>query len=103
MGEEKRNINSRNCYVVNDNTAIVTTQAGFRKFVKWWCNDNDFMGYLEGYPTSYPAIVKMSTGYRGYYYPIATCINASYISSMQKLLSMGIEKCKKFIDKKESK
>ena len=52
----------------------MTTQAGFRKFVKWWCNDNDFMGYLEGYPTSYPAIVKMSTGYRGYYYPLATYI-----------------------------
>ena len=102
MNEQKQNINSGNCYVINDNTAIVTTQAGFRKFVKWWCNDNDFMSDLEGYPKSYPALVQMSRGYRGYNYPIANCFDVGRIDTMRKQIDLGVTKCKEFLAKKES-
>lgn len=64
----------------NANVAIVTTQAGFNKFVKQWCeHDKEYMEYLEGYPTQYPSLVVMSDGYRGYHYPRATCFSLDEI------------------------
>jgi len=53
---------------------IVRTQAGFRQAVKEYSGPDFDMGYLRGFPQSYPALVMFSDGYEGYHFTEASCI-----------------------------
>jgi hypothetical protein len=48
---------------------LVRTQAGFVQAVKhYWRSDPVDWDRVEGYPRSYPSLISISTGYRGYTY-----------------------------------
>lgn len=52
---------------------IVRTQAGFKQAFKNWYTEthgrcSTVMFDVENWPTSYPAYVTFSEGYRGYHY-----------------------------------
>ena len=87
----------------DENKAIVRTQAGFNRFLKRWCNEkgiSDTIVYLKGYPTIYPSVVSLRTGYDGYRFPIATCISVgTYLKNIkaeeQQLLDVISESNKK--------
>lgn len=69
-----------NCYLFNNKTAIVTTQAGFKKFIKQYSNyDKDIE--IKGYPESYPSFVTLSYLYMGYHYIHASCIPLNDLKS----------------------
>lgn len=61
---------------------IVRTQAGFRKACKIY-EDGDFKMEVDNYPTSYPALISLSTGYRGYTYISVSWV---HINVLKKLL-----------------
>lgn len=82
-------LNPNNLHVLPSagNIAIVTTQAGFKKFVKQWIADKaccDGFDYLIGYPKQYPSFVTLSQNYSGYFYPHATCVPLSDITDFLK-------------------
>ncbi len=60
-----------NLVVLGRGFYLVRTQAGFRKAIKHrFANSPDIAEERpSNYPRSYPAIVSISTEYRGYWYP----------------------------------
>lgn len=57
---------------------IVRTQAGFRKALKsfGWKDDPKWPSFTEAdaYPKKYPAMVHLSSAYRGYHYIHVDCL-----------------------------
>lgn len=58
---------------------VCRTQAGFKQAVKHFMRSDSLIPAqrcnIEGYPTSYPALVSLTTGYRGYTYIQANSIH----------------------------
>jgi len=55
---------------------VVRTQAGFKQAVKHFRGPNSSTD-VEGHPTSYPAVVALSIGYRGYNYVQSSCLHVN--------------------------
>lgn len=60
---------------------IVRTQAGFRKACKLY-EDGDKME-VDNYPTSYPALISLSTGYNGSLY---ISVSWTHLNTLKQVL-----------------
>ena len=59
---------SENLTHVRDNIWIIRTQAGFKKAYKDFAEECYKDYGVDNYPTSYPCLISLSLGYRGYHY-----------------------------------
>ena len=59
---------------------LVRTQAAFAKLLKQFCTSHGIdKSDLSDYPKSYPSIVVITLGYKGYHYPVVKQIHLNDI------------------------
>lgn len=64
---------------------IVRTQAGFKQAIRHWRGEScTGERRVEGYPTSYPALIALSRGYSGYDYIRVTHVHLKRVRSALK-------------------
>lgn len=63
---------------------LVKTQAGFRKAIKHFNGESKETREVYSYPRTYPSIVHLSSGYRGYHY---TSVGVLSVSTFMKRLT----------------
>jgi hypothetical protein len=74
-----------NFYPIGNGFYVVRTQAGFKQAVRDFWGPDDGRPEVVGYPLSYPSVVALSAGYKGYTYVQASCM---HINEFRK----GLEK-----------
>lgn len=62
---------------------LVRTQAGLKKAIKDYFDEEDAKMEVYGYPKQYPAIIGLNTGYQGYRY---IAIVQAHVNDLKKVL-----------------
>lgn len=62
---------------------LVRTQAGLKKAIKHYFDEDDAKMDVYGYPKKYPALISLNTGYQGYWYIV---VKQVHLNDLKKVL-----------------